>query len=239
VCTPTGMGTRTCQCAPGFLPQNVVDPIACAPASCLSLSPGIFPLADPHASVGTCVGKVNGDRCALGCVDGYKPMVAGKSYASITAVCGVKNGVIIYQFSDYDCVASTTNDGRDGRDGRDGGGRKNGIDVKSPWYCGVAPTVCTPTAPWVVSKDTVNRRLVLKWTALGTSTNGDIVSELTVHITPDGDSSAGFSTPKLPSPMFATTVTIDNLLPGHTYIFRLVAVTQNGLAVGIPLEISF
>jgi len=91
----------------------------------------------------------------------------------------------------------------------------------------------------VVSKDTVNRRLVLKWVALGQSPDGDIVSSLTVHITPDGNVNAGFSTPNIPSPMFATTVTIDNLLPGHTYVFRLVAETQNGEADGLPLEISF
>jgi len=154
------------------------------------------------------------------------------------------NNVLIYSFTPYDCIADPNAHGlpSEDRDGKDNGDNhhKGTIDDRSPWYCGVdLVNPCQPNAPWVVTKDTVNRRLVLKWVALGTSTGGDIVSELKMHITPDGVSSAAFSTPKIDNPLFATTVTIDNLVPGHDYVFRLVAQTQNGPALGLPLELTF
>jgi hypothetical protein len=182
----------------------------------------------------------------LGCVDGYKPVVGGKSYASITAICQVKNTIPIYTFSPFDCVADPNAHGiptgkdKDGRDGRDNGDNGRGITpAKAPWYCGVSPSApCLPSSPWVLTKDPVNRRLVLKWVALGTSPSGDIVSSLVMHITPD--TGVPLTTPNIPEPMFATSVTIDNLVPGHSYVFRLEATTQtNDVLSGLPLDITF
>jgi len=154
ICSATGQGTSTCACAPGFLPQGVTDPTTCTPASCVSLSPGVFPLADAFSSVGTCTAKVAGERCLLGCVDGYKPVVNGRSYNSITAVCAIHNGgvVPIYTFTTFDCIVDASGHapmgpnqhGDDSRDHDDNGDNQNNhgvIDAHSPWYCGVTPIV--------------------------------------------------------------------------------------------------
>jgi len=96
---------------------------------------------------------------------------------------------------------------------------------------------CIPSAPWISIADRVNRRITIMWNPLGDSALGDHVISLVVHVTPSvGDP---FSSSPIPRPDQAVELTIDNLNSGVSYVFRLVADTNNGPKTGLPVSIDF
>jgi len=236
LCTPTAAGVRTCACLPGWVPDGAF----CKLGTCNALEIGLFPLKDAYSSTGTCVARLTGQSCLLGCVDGWRPVVAGKKQSAVKAQCTFQNGASIYVFEQFDCVpeAGAKAPGSEPQDSVNDADNK-GKD-KAAWFCGVpvdSESPCQPQAPWVSSKDRSARRVTLRWNALGASPNGDVVSSLVVHITPTG--APAFSTSPIPNPAFATSLAVDNLTPGVIYTFRLHATTNNGFAIGLPLTTEF
>jgi len=239
ICTPTGEGTRTCACAPGYGPQGTTMITTCTAEACLALAVGEFPLSDPHSSVGSCVARLPNEKCQLGCVNGFKPRVDGRVHSSVPATCVVHGPVNVYSFATFDCVAdpgAAGIDSQDERDHHDNGDNSNGASSNKAWLCLPQVTPCSPLAPRVSQKDVSQHRLTLKWDALSASPRGDTVSSLVVHITPPN--SPSYTTSPIPNAAFSTTITVDHLDPG-TYTFRLYATTNNGLAVGLPLTVDF
>jgi len=253
ICTPMGDGTRICNCASGYSPQGVNNPTACTLDTCLALSPGFFPLGDPHSVVGSCVGRYPGESCKVGCVDGWRPEVSGKAYKTVSARCVVHGDVNIYTFVPFDCIsdpdahASFTDDNGgsahghdddDDDDDDDGDDHHGSSGFTGGWWCGgeLVPT-CVPNAPWFTTLDRVNRRIVLTWNPLHDSPLGDHLLGLSVHVTPSVGNA--FSTSPIAHPDIATTTAIDNLEVGFSYVFRLVAQTNNGPKTGLPVSVNF
>jgi len=161
--------------------------------------------------------------------------------SSVRALCTPQNGFFIYKFSEFTCTqdAGAKAPGEESQD--DVNEADNHGQDKAAWFCGSpadSETPCQPQAPWVEAKDSGAHRLTLKWNALGgSSPQGDLVSGLVVHVSPAG--SPSFSTSSIPNWTWASSLTIDNLVPGTTYTFRMYATTNHGLAIGLPLTIQF
>jgi len=240
-CTSAFPGpTQTCTCEPGYVAHNMMPtaPDYCLPARCAPLTAGVFPLTDIHATNGDCINKVTGDTCHLGCAFGFHP--EGNTRATCIAVPN-QVGQSVFSISTFSCEANNRFDHDHDHDDDDDDDDDEDRRPRFAWWCGIpAQAPCVPSAPFLDSHNLHGDSLTLHWLALGAqSPLNDQVTSLVVHVVPAHG--LAFNTSPIPNPTTATSVTIDGLIPGESYTFRLYVWTfgnANNPGHGLPLFVS-
>jgi len=221
-CAPLAAGGAQCACNDGY---SSADPTAsnppCIASTCAPLNAPYFPFLASNGVVGTCIGLVTGQTCQVGCADGFN--ARGRTFTTCTGSPGSPNSY--YSVPLFECIQETGPRRRRRDDDDDGRGFNTPIIEQpiSPWECPKGGR-CRPARPSATRTDQ-GHSASLRWLPLGTSPQGDSLTDLRVSI----QSAFGAVTysPLISNGWFAEGVVINNLQTGVTYTFRLVA-TING-----------